>query len=92
VAWALAGGLLTIVGALLMSGRRVRTVVETPVSGREPVAAAPRPEPEADRDVEETSERPTSTFTEEEARMLGLHEDFPPDSPTAIPTTKPPTR
>jgi hypothetical protein len=101
VAWALGGGALMIVGGLLMGSRRVQaTAVPAAQAGRPPAdTAATRPDPEdhgsGDHDPEplaDTVVSPSTTFTDEEARMLGLHEDHPADSPTAIPTTKPPAR
>jgi hypothetical protein len=102
VAWALGGGLLMIIGGLLMGGRRRTRVAPVTDAPEESADAAARPEPWSDPDDDRPEpDRPpdrdlattsTTTFTEEEARMLGLHEDIPADSPTAIPTTKPPAR
>lgn len=93
-AWALGGSALMIVGGLLMGARRrTRTV---PASTTSPVTRAPDSPAVAEDDEPERQDTSsgattTTTFTPEEARMLGLHEDIPADSPTAIPTTKPPT-
>lgn len=100
VAWALGGGLLMIVGGLLMDGRRRTRAVPATAVPEEDADVPTKPEPWTDPDEESERYEPdrasatttTSAFTEEEARMLGLHEDIPADSPTAIPTTKPPVR